>query len=104
VLVGLLVQVKHPGTTLHVGVGFALGAAVVGLAAAFPRKLRFPDPKIIADLFNLLSESAATELLARARLRAIEINYGMIELKRVLLSAAVTILVAGLALSAVGVL
>ena len=104
VLIGLLLQAKHPGTTFHVGVGLALGAAVVGLAATFPRRLRFPDPMVVSDLFTLLAEEEAIEALSRVRIRAIEQNCGMIELKRILLSIAVLMLVAGLVLSAIAVL
>jgi hypothetical protein len=104
VLVGLLVQVKQPHVALHVAVGIALTAAVFALGAAFPRRLRLPDPTLVADLYERLPEAEATSIVSQARARAIEQNYFIIESKRVLLALATAILLTAIAFSAIAVL
>jgi hypothetical protein len=104
VLTGLLVQVKQTNVVLHWAVGTALASAVVALAASFPRRLRLPDSAIVADLYESLPEAQATELLSRARVRAIGQNYAIVESKRGILTLAITILSAAVVLSALAVL
>ena len=103
-LAGLLVQVKHPGVDLHVAVCFALIAAVVALLSAFPRRLRSLDAVVVTDIYERMPEIPATETISRARLVAINRNYTIIDLKRVLLSIAVSTLVLTIILSAIAVL
>ena len=104
VLVGLLVQVKQPHAPLYAAVGIALAAAVVALAAAFPRRLRLPDPALVTDLYERLPETEATSIVSQTRARAIEQNYFIIESKRVLLSLATVILLTSIVFSAIAVL
>ncbi len=100
VLAGLLVAAKHPGAELHAATGAALVAAFVGLLAAFPRRMQSPDPDIVSDLYENLSEAEATAILVKARLRAIQANNFITESKRLLLTLAVLILVVGIFMSA----
>ena len=103
-LVGLMIQVKHPNTALHVAVGAALVAAIAALAATIPRRFRLPDPEAMADLYEQLPEAQATSILVRARIRAIGRNYSITESKRILLSLSVTLLVVAIVLSAASIL
>jgi hypothetical protein len=102
VLAGLLVQVKHPSAPLQVAAVLALGAAIIALAAAFPRQLRNLDLEVVADLYERLPEADATSITSNARLRAIGRNYSITESKRLLLSAAVVVLVVAVGFSAIG--
>lgn len=102
VLAGLLVQIKHPSALLHVAAVLALAAAITALAAAFPRQLRNLDMEVVADLYERFPEADATSITSKARLKAIGRNYPITESKRLLLSAAVVVLVVAVGFSAIG--
>jgi hypothetical protein len=102
-LAGLLVQVKNPNSTLRGAAVVALVGAFIALAAAFPRRTQYPDPEIVADLYEQLPEEAATEILSKNRLRAIRTNTSITESKRLLLTLAVMVLVVAIVMSALAV-
>lgn len=103
VLVGLLVQVKHPNVALRTAEAFALVAALAALAAVFPRRLQMPDAQAVRDFYERLPETEATSMLSNLRLVAIGRNYSIVDSKRALVSAGVVILVVAAVLSAVAV-
>jgi hypothetical protein len=104
VLTGLLVQVKHQNTLLHSAVAVALLSAFVGLLAAFPRRMTSPDAEIMASYYDQLAEDVATGFVCQARLRAIQDNIRITDMKRILLAAAMLVLVVAIVMSALAVM
>jgi hypothetical protein len=104
ILTGLLVQVKHVNNLLLAGVSAALLAALIGLASAFPRRLETPDPRAIARYYEVRSEEEATGLVSDLSLTSIETITDITDLKRILLSVTVVVLVVAIILSALAVI
>jgi hypothetical protein len=103
IVTGLLVQLKHVDNLLLSALAAAFLAALLGLGAAFPRRLAAPDPHMIDSFYVMLPEDVATGFACDARLRAIATNVVITDLKRFLLAAAVATLVVATVLSALTV-